>query len=107
MNTASASATNSNRSRLAATRDREEPRIFVCIYPCGIVFADRFRKRHGEHVQLAFLPYTTLVLEFEKACDSALRLEIEASVRAMNLKAGDRFRIAGNCEIVLGPRAEA
>lgn len=75
-------------------------RLFSGIYPCGIVFADRHNERHGDYARLAFLPYRTLTVEFERDCPPELRAEIESDVARMNLKAGDLFEVSASGQTV-------
>lgn len=37
-------------------------RLFIGIYPAGIVYADRAKEEHGDYRKIAFLPYDTLSL---------------------------------------------
>lgn len=69
-------------------------RIFCGVYPCGLVYADRSREKHGDYVRLAFLPYHTLELELERDCPAELRADIEASAAAMQAKRGQPFAIS-------------
>jgi hypothetical protein len=79
------------------------PRLFCGIYPCGLVFADRHVEVAGDYKRLAFLPYRTLVVEFEKDCPAALRAEIAADIARMALRAGDEFQISTSGQtIILG-----
>lgn len=40
-----------------------EERLFVGMYPCGIVYSDRAKTEYGDYQKVAFLPYNTLKLE--------------------------------------------
>src|SRR5947209_19655859 len=60
-------------------------RIFVGLFPTGIVYADRKVERHGDYKRLGFLPYSTLALEIEKDCPPALAREIRADAAAYAL----------------------
>ncbi len=79
-----------------------EERLFAGKYPCGIVFADRGREKGGDYARLAFMSYTTLKLEIEPDCPRKMRSVVEAAAASMNLKAGQRYQIAGNLTITLG-----
>jgi hypothetical protein len=76
------------------TEEARRQRIFCGSYPCGLVFADRTIERDGDYKRLAFLPYDTLEIEFEKDCPGKLADEIVAWVKKMNLKKGDEYRIS-------------
>lgn len=47
-------------------------RLFIGMYPEGIVYADRGREEHGDYMRVAFLPYSTLKLEVNEAADPDL-----------------------------------
>ena len=51
-------------------------RIFIGCYPEGIVYADRTVEVDGDYARLAFLPYSTLELEFSGTCPIELKQEI-------------------------------
>ena len=67
-------------------------RIFVGLFPTGIVYADRKVERHGDYKRLGFLPYSTLALEIEKDCPPALAREIRAD--AANYAPGQVLQIS-------------
>lgn len=69
-------------------------RIFRGNYPCGIVYADRKREKHGDYARLAFLPYNTLQLEFADDCPPELRKQIEAEAAAIQSRRGEQFQIS-------------
>lgn len=83
-------------------------RIFVGIFPGGIVYADRKREKHGDYARLAFLPYDTLVLKVEKDCPPQLREAIEADAKTYQARKGERMRLDshGHASTILGSRAE-
>jgi len=54
------------------------PQLFIGVFPCGISYSDRHHEEHGDFKSLAFLPYSSLVLEFRKDCPAELRSEIIA-----------------------------
>ena len=81
-----------------------ERRLFIGIYPGGVVYSDRWFERHHDYMRLAFLPYTTLRVEFQDDCPADLRAEIEQHVREMNLQVGQQFQISSTGQsITLGP----
>ena len=81
-----------------------EQRLFIGIYPCTIVFADRFHEdeRTNDYKRLASLPYRELVVQFEPDCPADLRAEIEDHAAGIIARRGQRFQIAGNMSITLG-----
>lgn len=69
--------------------------LFIGVYPCGLVYADRTRELDGDYLRLAFLPYRTLVLEWDKAsCPHHLRTAIESHAASMATQRGRQFNIS-------------
>lgn len=79
-------------------------RLFQGIYSCGIVYADRAVERDGDYRRLAFLPYDTLQIEYEKDCPELWRPFLEQKAAEMLARAGQRFALAGNMSIILGSK---
>jgi hypothetical protein len=72
-------------------------RLFVGVFPGGISYADRSRERHGDYLKLAFLPYSTLKLEWhvpEAEVPSALRKAIVADATKMRARGGQEYQIS-------------
>jgi hypothetical protein len=81
------------------------PRIFAGIYPMGIVYADRQREAHGDYKRLAFLAFSTLVLEVQPDCPPALRTEIEADAVRIQAMSGQAFQVStAGQTVTLGSR---
>jgi hypothetical protein len=81
------------------------PRIFAGVYPMGIVYADRQREAHGDYKRLAFLAFSTLVLDVEPDCPPALRAEIEADAAPIQAMKGQDFQVSTSGQtVVLGTR---
>lgn len=78
-----------------STRDR----IFIGVYPCGLVYADRQRERNGDYARLAFLPYATLQLELESDCPPACARWIRT--HAARLKPGDELIVSSAGQTVI------
>ena len=87
---------------------KEEQRLFIGIYPCGIVYADKFREKDNDYRRCCFLPYSTLEPEFERDCPAELRAGIMEDVKRMQSKRGQLFRTAttGDSYVMLGTKAE-
>jgi hypothetical protein len=64
------------------------------VYPAGIVFADRKNEVNGDYKTLAFLPYSTLILEIRKDCPSELVEEIKSTAATYQARRGEQFRIS-------------
>lgn len=62
-------------------KDLPNIRVFSGMYPCGIVYADRFVEEHGDYKRLAFLPYNGMVLQIEKDCPPELEKYIRNSIK--------------------------
>jgi hypothetical protein len=79
-------------------------RLFVGIFPAGIVYADREVQEHGDYKRLAFLPYRTLEVEWSsKTVEPSLRAAIEKDVAAMQARRGQRFEVSACGQyVVLG-----
>lgn len=78
-------------------------RLFIGVYPCGLVYADRFVEVNGDYKRLAFLSYSTLQLELEKDCPWDLADQIKRDAAAMQAKAGHQFPISTcNQTVTLG-----
>jgi hypothetical protein len=69
------------------------PRIFSGVYPAGIVYADRQREVNGDYKRLAFLPFRSLVIEFERDCPKELRTLIEADAAIIQAKRGQTYQV--------------
>lgn len=59
----------------------ENNRLFIGVYPGGIVYADRHNEEHGDYKRLAFLPYQGMELQVEKDCPPELEARIRESVK--------------------------
>ena len=66
-------------------------RLFIGVYPTGLVYADRAVEVHGDYKRLAFLPYRELVLKVEPDCPAELRAMIEADAATVIARRGERF----------------
>ena len=69
-------------------------RIFAGVSPGGIVYADRTREVGGDYKRLAFLPFKSLELEFERDCPHELRPAIEADAATIQARRGEYFQIS-------------
>lgn len=79
-------------------------RLFVGIFPGGIVYADREVEQHGDYKRLAFLSFRTLEVDWSsKRIEPALRAAIEEDVAAMRARRGERFEVSACGQyVVLG-----
>jgi len=65
--------------------------LFMGVYPCGIVYADRGREAHGDYLKVAFLPYDTLQLKFYENVSDAMKALIESDAASMQARKGEIF----------------
>jgi hypothetical protein len=80
-------------------------RIFVGVYPCGIVYADREREEHGDYKRLAFLPYESLELDVRPDCPKDLLEWIALSAESYQKRRGQPFQTSTSGQTVtLGGR---
>lgn len=81
-------------------------RLFIGVYPAGLVYADRHREENGDYAKLAFLPYDTLALELRPNCPPELKARIEADAVCMQGKRGQQYQISSSAQFVtLGKRS--
>lgn len=81
-----------------------DARLFVGIFPGGIVYADRAVEQHGDYKRLAFLSFRTLEVDWSsKTIEPSLRAAIEKDVAAMQARRGERFEVSACGQyVVLG-----
>lgn len=84
----------------AKGRMSPEDRLFVGVFPAGISYADRAREVAGDYRRLAFLPFGTLVLEWEKNVPAELRKIIEIDARAIQARRGEQFQVSSSGQTV-------
>jgi hypothetical protein len=75
--------------------------LFIGLYPCGISYADRTKEQHGDYKKLAFLPYSSLVLEVEKDCPKDVLKQIESHADTIIARRGQQFQISACGQTVL------
>jgi hypothetical protein len=81
-------------------------RLFIGVYPTGIVYADRHVETRGEYKRLAFMPYDTLDLRHESVLPDELIGPINSHAGAIRAKRGQRFTISASGQtVLLGSRA--
>jgi hypothetical protein len=76
-------------------------RLFSYVAPCGIVYTDRKREKSGDYLRLAFLPFSTLKLEWEKVrIPAEMKAAIEADAAKLAARAGEDFQISSSGQTV-------
>ena len=93
--------------RKALSNDRlNRDRLFSGVYPCGIVYADRYREKGGDYARLAFLAYDTLQLSIEDDCPAELRALIKTDAAAIQAKSGQSYQVSTSGQtVMLGSKA--
>jgi len=84
-------------------------RLFIGTFPTGIAYADREREWDGDYMRIAFLPFSTLKLEWSPGRHPAeLRKLIECDAAVIARRRGQEFQVseAGQTATLGGPRAE-
>ncbi len=81
-----------------------QDRLFVGVYPCGIVYADRAREEGGEYKRIAFLDYKTLYLRISCMCrEPDLVSAIADHASTIISRRGERFETSAcGQSVVLG-----
>lgn len=78
-------------------------RLFIGVYPTGIVYADRGNQIGGDYKRTAFLPYNTLTLQLDSACPPELIETIKTHSQTIINKRGEQFAISAcNQNVTLG-----
>jgi len=79
-------------------------RLFVGVYPGGLVYADRKVEQHGDYKRVALLTYDTLELQISDP-DSPLLDEVISDAAIYQARKGERFDISTSGQyITLGWR---
>lgn len=68
------------------------PRLFIGLFPAGIVYADRWMEQHRDYKRLGFLPYDDLRLQVAPDCPEELAVQIRAD--AGQYKAGQVLQVS-------------
>jgi hypothetical protein len=78
-------------------------RLFIGVYPTGILYADRSREKDGDYARCAFLDFNTLTLNFDRDCPNTLRAEIERDAAKIQARRGEPFETsAAGQTVILG-----
>lgn len=73
-------------------------RLFVGVYPGGMVYADRAREQHGDYARVAFLPWHSLTLQVEPGADAALVALARASAAKLQAKRGELYPLSATAD---------
>lgn len=84
----------------AIAREALDARLFVGVYPCALVYADKGRKVAGDYARLATLIYATLALEFAPDCPAYWRPIIEADAKRVQARRGENFSVSASGQFV-------
>jgi len=78
-------------------------RLFIGIFPGGIVYSDRHHEKDGDYKRLAFLPYHELTLKLESDCPAVMVGEIRQHAQTIINRRGQQFSVSTcNQTVTLG-----
>lgn len=69
-------------------------RLFIGVYPTGIVYADKQIQQHNDYTKVAFLCYESLELQISTTCPPELHHRIKTHADTIIQKRGQRFLIS-------------
>jgi hypothetical protein len=75
-------------------------RLFIGVYPTGIVYADRSREKHGDYARCGFLSFDTLALDLKPDCPKVLRAFIEKDAARIQAKRGEPYQVSESGQTV-------
>lgn len=75
-------------------------RIFACVFPTGISYADRTREERGDYKKLAHLFFSDLRLDVASDCPADLREWIETDAATIQAKRGERYQVSTSGQYV-------
>ena len=85
------------------------PRVFIGVYPCALVYADREREQGSDYQTIASISYATLEIDWNPRWkpssedDDAIILSIQQDRDDLQSRIGEQFRIsAGDQFVTLG-----
>lgn len=91
------------RSTQAAYTSPALDRLFIGVFPAGLVYADRHNEEHGDYKRVAFLPYRSLVLEPAKGANRQLLKQAAKHAAIITARRGERFQVSSTGQyVVLG-----
>ena len=79
----------------------DKPRLFSGVYPCGIVYADRWNEQHGDYKRVAFLPYKSLELDLYPDCPLELKAAIIKDAEGIIAQKGKAYPISASGQTVI------
>ena len=89
--------------RLQAQAQERNPssRLFSGVYPTGIVYADKARERDGDYLRVAFLPFSTLQLEWAPGVHPPeLQAEIKQDAAQVAAQRGQQYPVSASGQTV-------
>jgi hypothetical protein len=83
-------------------RGNPSDRLFSGVYPTGIAYADRAREVDGDYARVAFLPFSTLRLQWSPGNHPAeLREQIERDSARIIAQRGQPFEVSSSGQTVI------
>lgn len=80
-------------------------RLFIGVYPGGVVYADRKKTVQGDYARVGFLPYDSLEFKAERGADAKLVAEARAHAEKIAARRGEPFSISSSGQTVILGRA--
>ena len=85
----------------ATTKTVKKDRLFIGTFPTGIGYADKQRERDGDYMRVAFLPFSTLELEWAPGTHPPdLRKSIEQHAARIAERRGQEFQVSTSGQTV-------
>lgn len=86
---------------MAKTKHPASERVFSGVYSTGISYADKDVEVHGDYKKLAFLPFSTLVLEwYANRVPPDVREYIEWDAAKMQARRGQQYAVSSSGQTV-------
>lgn len=76
------------------SREALAARLFVGVFPCALVYADKGREKHGDYARLASLDYATLTLTYAPDCPTYWRPIIAEDAKRVQARRGEDFSVS-------------
>lgn len=80
--------------RVREWHSNKPDRLFIGVYPTGIVYADMEVEELGDYRRLAFLPFKTLDLEWAKRVPCELKKQIQEDAAKIIARKGEKFQVS-------------
>ena len=75
---------------------KKPERLFIGVFPTGLVYCDREREQHGDYMRLAHLSFATLELTLYNNPKGELLAHILKDAAQMQARQGEEYQISGS-----------